>query len=194
METVEIFRCDGRNPRLMALAWRLRYRVFLEGLGWEIPSSDGLEWDGLDEAAEHLAVLRDGRMLAYLRLLPASGPTLIGLNFPQFPAPEPSAAVWEASRFAADPSASGRLGAARTLVGAALAYAARARVDRIVALTDPGFARFLRLCGVPLIDRHPPVAVGQGHRGPVLAQVVETRIAAQSALQSAAARANRLAA
>jgi|GEM_PF-3141029 len=61
-------------------AFRLRRKVFVEGMGWKIPGDDGIrdcdQFD--DEYATHLlSFAPDGRVAGYLRILPGDRPMLI---------------------------------------------------------------------------------------------------------------------
>ena len=86
---------------------RMRYRVFKERLGWDVPVEDGMERDEFDELDPIyvLAFDDDHELAGSWRLLPSTGPTMIGDAFPELldgiPVPR-SPEIWECSRFTVD--------------------------------------------------------------------------------------------
>lgn len=50
----------ARNPEEVAEAQRLRYKVFAEEMGAELPKNNGLDKDGFDEYCDHLLVRESG--------------------------------------------------------------------------------------------------------------------------------------
>lgn len=174
---IECYRA-GEAPELMAQAWRLRHRVFRERLGWEVASVDLLEIDPLDRLAVHLAATDRGRVVAYLRMLPTTGPYLLERSFAHLvPGGAPRALdVWEVSRFAADPDHPDHLVMARALVRAGMTQGALLGASRLIALTEPPFERFLRQCGVNVTRDLGPVIVGQSHHGDVQAVLISAAI------------------
>jgi len=97
----------GEFAQELAEMYRLRYRVFKERLDWDVQVSGGMEMDEFD--ALHPAYLLqrrgDGRIQGCVRLLPSSGPTMLGKTFASLldGAPPPAdSTVWESSRFAVD--------------------------------------------------------------------------------------------
>ncbi|MGQ0442002.1 MAG: GNAT family N-acetyltransferase [Methylophilaceae bacterium] len=50
----------ARNPAEVAEAQRLRYKVFAEEMGAELPGTGGLDVDGFDEFCDHLLVRESG--------------------------------------------------------------------------------------------------------------------------------------
>src|SRR3546814_7307256 len=73
----------GEFAHDLAEMYRLRYRVFKERLDWDVQVSGGMEMDEFD--ALHPAYLlqrRDsGRIRGCVRLLPSTGPTMLGKTF-----------------------------------------------------------------------------------------------------------------
>lgn len=83
-----------------------RHRVFVDTLGWDLDTEDGVESDQFDRPDTVYVVARDdqGNINGCARLLPTNRPYLLGDVFPQLLnglAPPCSAEVWEISRFAA---------------------------------------------------------------------------------------------
>jgi putative hemolysin len=55
-----LFLSLARNPAEVAEAQRLRYKVFAEEMGAELPNNNGLDIDGFDEFCDHLLVRESG--------------------------------------------------------------------------------------------------------------------------------------
>lgn len=162
------------HPDLMALAWRLRHRVFNDSLGWAIPNRDLLEIDEFDDRALHAAVTIGSRLAGYVRALPTAHPYLLSEHFPQLlDGPPPRADdIAEISRFAVDPALRSH-GVQRLLVreGVALAQALGART--MIAVTEPPFERYLKSCGLEITRLSTPQTVGEGSNGRVRALVIQ---------------------
>jgi N-acyl-L-homoserine lactone synthetase len=63
-------------------AYRLRNNIFCKELGWALQTENGLEIDEHDEEATFLGVLnKDGRLLAYLRIILADRRFMIEKEF-----------------------------------------------------------------------------------------------------------------
>lgn len=154
-----------------------RYRVFVEELGWPLPSRDGLERDEFDRVDTLYVVARDehGRVCGCGRLLPTDKPYLLSEVFPELmgglPLPA-SPTIWELSRFSASPPPNVLLSAVdawrktcalmREVVRVAIAQGA----ERLIAFSAVGNERLLRRMGVnvhrvaapQLIDGKPVLA------------------------------------
>jgi acyl homoserine lactone synthase len=154
------------SPELMAQAWRLRYRIFRESLGWEVSSVDLLEFDGFDRNAWHCAVVSGDHLLGYWRALCTADPYLLELNFQVLldgqPAPK-SSSIWEISRFALVPEAANRREIGRLLVREMAAFGMDMRASKLIAVTEPAFERFVLRCGLPIQRIAGPIIVGSGH-------------------------------
>lgn len=82
-----------------------RHQVFVERLGWALHTENGMESDQFDRPDTIYVVSQDGQgeITGCARLLPTTGPYLLGEVFPQLlnGLPPPcSPDVWELSRFA----------------------------------------------------------------------------------------------
>lgn len=151
---------------------RYRHRVFVDMLGWTLDAHDGLELDQFDHKdTVHFAAFKDdGQVVGVARLLPTTGPYLLGDVFPQLmgdlPAPK-RPDVWELSRFAAvdldEPSASPMLQfsspVAIDLLSEVLAYAAKHGASRLITVSPLGIERLLRRAGFAAHRAAPPVMV-----------------------------------
>jgi acyl-homoserine lactone synthase len=75
----------GRYPSLMEQVYRLRYKVFIEEMGWkDLDKGDGLERDQFDGPdAIHQICVRDGKVVGYQRGLPTVKPHLLSDVFPE---------------------------------------------------------------------------------------------------------------
>lgn len=103
--------CEHRDD--LAEMYRLRYRIFRERLGWDIPVSGDMQVDSFDDCNPVYLLQRtdDGPLQGCVRLLPTTGPTMLRDIFPELLGGQPvqaSEAVWEASRFGLD-LAAGRM-------------------------------------------------------------------------------------
>ncbi len=88
---------------------RLRYRVFVERAGWNVPHIHEMEWDKYDTPAAHYLVWRDdeGTARGVVRFSPTTVPYMIADVWPDMiddgGLPHDDA-VWEATRLAVDPA------------------------------------------------------------------------------------------
>jgi acyl homoserine lactone synthase len=90
--------------------FRLRKRVFLDQLGWEVDVKDGMEtdrYDGLDPVYILSLDERTREVRGSVRLMPTTGPHLMKDVFGAWfedPIIFESASIWEATRFCVDPA------------------------------------------------------------------------------------------
>jgi acyl homoserine lactone synthase len=85
---------------------RLRHRVFVDRLGWQVPSYRGLEYDQFDTPAATYVVWLDGEGLARgaARLIPTTQPYMVKALWPELidgDLPQTDQ-IWEATRFVCD--------------------------------------------------------------------------------------------
>lgn len=160
----------------MALA-SYRHKIFLEKLGWPLPSKNGEEVDEFDRADTVYVVANDqhGDICGCARLLPTTRPYLLSEVFPELmgdiPLPN-SADTWELSRFSAtalNEQNNNTLQSWRntcTLVAETVSAAIRLGATRLIAFSAVGNERLLRRMGVnvhrvsapQLIDGKPVLA------------------------------------
>ncbi len=86
---------------------RLRYRVFVERLGWDIPSWEGMEFDQFDTPATTYFVWRDraGEAKGVARIAPTMLPYMLQTLWPDMVTSEPlprDPRIWEGSRICID--------------------------------------------------------------------------------------------
>ena len=85
---------------------RMRYEIFKERLDWEVPARNGMERDEFDDLSPTYFLAfddDDDSLIGLWRLLPTTGPTMIGTTFAQLldGHPLPSRPdFWEVSRLA----------------------------------------------------------------------------------------------
>ncbi|WDD91952.1 GNAT family N-acetyltransferase [Burkholderia sp. FERM BP-3421] len=151
---------DGRLPSDLAADLGLyRHRIFVEQLGWKLPSADeAFERDQYDRDDTVYVFARDeaGSICGCARLLPTTRPYLLKELFPDLlaadmPAPQ-STAVWELSRFAAntdDPAHAGNLmWAVKPMLAAVVECAARRGARQLIGVTFMSMERLFRRIGV----------------------------------------------
>lgn len=150
--------------------FRLRHEVFKERLNWDVGSSSGQERDDFDDLEPVYIVCEEGgEVLGSWRLLPTTGPYMLKNIFPELlhgaPAPEQEN-VWEISRFAVSKRVAGNdsLGTIRsvtnTLLDELFTFAARRKIERIVAVSDVRFERILKRAGLLTKRYGPPLQIG----------------------------------
>lgn len=162
---------------------RYRYQVFVEQLGWQLPTRDGTELDQFDRPDTVYVVAQDdeGHIIGCARLLPTTRPYLLGEVFPQLlnGLPPPcSPDVWELSRFAAvdlnrqDTSGGGQLSSpiAVRLLQESIVCAAAHGAKRLITVSPIGVERLLRRAGFHAHRAGPPIVV-DGY--PIVACLIE---------------------
>ncbi|AIY41827.1 Autoinducer synthesis protein SolI [Collimonas arenae] len=152
-----------------------RHKVFVETLGWNLDTKEGIELDQFDHAGTIYVVAldEDCEVIGCGRLLPTSQPYLLGEVFPQLlkgATPPCTPDIWELSRFAAmdfnkksdtvlDQVSSS---IAVKLLQAAIACAARLGAKRLVTVSPIGMERWLRRGGFVTQRMAPPMTI-DGH-------------------------------
>lgn len=149
------------DPRILRGMFRLRHRVFRETLQWDVSSENGLERDRFDDLQPVYNLTCDGwqRVSGTMRLLPTTGPTMLGEIFPQLLRGEAMPCqpqTWEISRFAVAPP-EGRATAQANISGETLALLRKAAefgrdngIRDYVFVTSVAVERLLRRLGLPV--------------------------------------------
>jgi len=153
---------------------RYRYQVFVERLGWQLPTRHGIELDQFDRLDTVYVVAENdkGDIIGCARLLPTTGPYLLSEVFPQLlnglPPPR-SQEVWELSRFAAmdleqPVSIKNQCSSpiAVQLLQESIACAANRGAKRLITVSPVGIERLLHKAGFKAHRAGPPVVV-DGH-------------------------------
>lgn len=161
----------GMSVEDLAEMHRLRYRVFKERLGWDVQVSGGMEIDEFDvfQPTYLLQRRRDGSIQGCVRLLPTTGPTMLGDTFPALldgqPAPA-SKTIWESSRFGLDlyadqPKTTGGIAlATHELFAGMIEFGLMKQLTDIVTVTDVRMERILQRVGGPLRRLGQPRSIG----------------------------------
>ena len=151
---------------------RYRYRVFVERLGWRLDTPPGIERDQFDRPDTVHVIARDEehQIVGCARLLPTTGPYLLGKVFPQLMngLPPPSTPdVWELSRFAVVDLHTWRTGISGQKPSALEVDILRRSADyvtskgakRLLTVSPLAMERLLRKTGFHVHRAGPPVLV-----------------------------------
>lgn len=149
----------------------LRARIFRERMNWDVDVRNGRERDQFDHCRPTyvLAVSDRDQVSGCARLLPATGPTLLSVLFPELIGSHlfnPHAAMVESSRFCVDTSIeAGRAGhalhdATWTLFAAIIERSMTDGYDELVTVTDIRIERILRRAGWPMARIGEPKPIG----------------------------------
>lgn len=162
---------------------RYRYKVFVEMLGWDLVTHEGLEKDQFDHDGTLYIAAHDesARVVGVARLLPTTSSYLLGDVFPQLlggATPPCDPRVWELSRFAAvdfnapQGNALNQFSSevAVGLLDKAIDFAAAHGVERLITVSPLGIERLLRREGFRAHRAAPPMIV-DGH--PIFACWIE---------------------
>ncbi|MDR3391187.1 MAG: acyl-homoserine-lactone synthase [Sulfuriferula sp.] len=154
---------------------RYRHKVFIEQLGWDLDTQNGMELDQFDRPDTVYVVAQDeeDNVTGCARLLPTTHPYLLGDVFPQLLnglVPPSSPDVWELSRFAAVDFSNQTTSAlsqfsseiAVGLLRESIACAARHGAKRIITVSPLGVERLLRKAGFHAHRAGPPMVI-DGH-------------------------------
>ncbi len=146
VDVVSLFNAE-QHPGVLLAQHRLRHKVFVERLGWSLPTINGLEYDEYDGPAATYLVKQDeaGEARAVARLVPTNQPymleqvwpDLLGGDIPKSPQ------IWEGTRFGVDHTlpASERRRLAMELVVACLEFGLAHGVRGYVVLMPVFFVR-----------------------------------------------------
>lgn len=133
------------QPRLWEAVHKLRYRIFVEELGWEdLTRPDYLEIDEFDhdEAVHHL-VMRNGELAGYQRLLPTTRPHLLTEVLQDLAVGEPPSGpdIFELTRYAVAPEyRDGRRGVSTVgteLIAGFVEWGMESGVDKVIIEFEP---------------------------------------------------------
>lgn len=150
---------------------RLRARIFRERMNWDVVVKDGREADQFDSCRPTyvLAVSERNQVAGCARLLPATGPTLLSVLFPELiesGAFQPHSAMVESSRFCVDTSidtpkaGEGLHGATWTMFAAIIEWSMANGYSELVTVTDVRIERILRRAGWPMARIGEPKPIG----------------------------------
>ena len=160
-----------RHRNALRQMHRLRATVFGGRLASDVPITAGEERDRYDDCRPtYLLAIADGGLVAgCVRLLPASGPTMLEQTFPQHldaASRRPNSGMVESSRFCVDTSlAAGRGGgqlhlATLTMFAGIIEWSMASGYSEIVTATDLRFERILNRAGWPMKRLGEPAPIG----------------------------------
>lgn len=150
---------------------KLRARIFRGRLEWDVDVRQGREVDEYDSCQPTyiLAVTASRQVVGCARLLPATGPTMMSVLFPDLEQTgllRPHAQMIESSRFCVDTSLeAGRAGGSLhdvtlTMFAAIIEWSMEQGYTEIVTGTDVRFERILKRAGWPMKRIGEPRAIG----------------------------------
>ncbi|QTG17262.1 autoinducer synthesis protein (plasmid) [Agrobacterium tumefaciens] len=159
------------NRSFLTQMHRLRAMVFGARLEWDVSITAGEERDQYDnfKPTYLLAITDSGLIAGSLRLLPASGPTMLEQTFPQLLETGSLAAhpgMVESSRFCVDTALVSRRDASQlhvatlTLFAGIIELSMASGYNEIVTATDLRFERILKRAGWPMRRLGEPTAIG----------------------------------
>lgn len=151
---VQVVTRENRASFAHALAGMHRDRkaVFVDQLGWDVPVVEGAyEIDQYDGDAAVYLLVQDGAggHLGSVRLLPTTGPHLLGEVFPHLcdGAVPAGPDIWEITRFCINPAAADVTGARRQLMVGVIEFALLYGVRRYTMVTHMQFLSRLLAVG-----------------------------------------------
>lgn len=154
---------------------QLRARVFSGRLNWNVTVRNGCEYDAFDQCRPTyiLVVTKRDTVIGSVRLLPALGPTLLSVLFPELAGQglyRPHATLIESSRFCVDTSELGASetggqgyplhGATWTLFAAIIDWSMANGYDELITATDLRIERILRRAGWKMARVGEPKPIG----------------------------------
>jgi N-acyl-L-homoserine lactone synthetase len=160
-----------RHRTLLTQMYRLRAAVFGGRLEWDVSTTGGEERDQYDDLKPTyiLAITANGLVAGCVRLLPASGPTMLDHTFSQLlekGSLAPHSGMVESSRFCVDTSLVSRRDggqlhlATLTLFAGIIEWSMANGYSEIVTATDLRFERILKRAGWPMRRLGEAAAIG----------------------------------
>lgn len=140
--------------------YRLRHDTFIDRLGWEINSENGMERDSFDDLNPYHIAIHDqqGDVSGCWRALPTTGDYMLRSVFPELlqgeAVPE-GEHIWEISRFAVRKESAKAVkgysgGLTLDMIRSLFQFAQANNVQHYVAVTTVGFERILKKLGLTI--------------------------------------------
>lgn len=160
------------DSKLIDQMYVLRARVFRDRLGWDVNVVGGREVDGYDALNPTYMLVVSGsaeQVIGCARLLPGTGPTMLGQTFPVLLDGEPAPHgrhLLESSRFCIDTDAAGANTArglhraTMMLFSGILDWALAHGHSQVMTVTDLRFERILKRAGLPFERLGMPHPIG----------------------------------
>lgn len=163
---------SGKQLHLLDAMHRLRLRIFGERLAWDVVNNDGRESDEYDllNPTYIVALSATSQIAGCVRLLPATGPTMLERTFPQLLANrrlDAHRAMIESSRFCVDTTlVEGRGGkplhdATMAMFAGIIEWCMIHGFTEIVTATDVRFERILSRAGWPMRRLGEPAMINE---------------------------------
>lgn len=169
--TVQTSTLDQMTEQDRKGMFRLRHETFVNRLGWDVETHDGMERDRFDQPGTHYIFLpgEHGSVDACWRLLPTTGPYMLKDTFPELLAGEPAPQapdVWEMSRFAVATDRVGSTGQefgplSVELMAESARFALENGISRYVTVTTAAIERLLRKQGLSMHRLCAPLRIGR---------------------------------
>ncbi|WP_445361466.1 acyl-homoserine-lactone synthase [Microbulbifer sp. EKSA005] len=148
----------NENSDTLTKVFKLRHKSFVERLGWDVTSCEGMEVDEFDDLnVSHIAMINeDEDVVGCWRALPTKGSYMLKDVFPQLlqgeDAPQQDE-VWEISRFTVENNSSSKganivSSATLEMVKSFYYFGIEKNIKNYVLVTTVGCERILRLLGV----------------------------------------------
>ncbi|WP_430252126.1 acyl-homoserine-lactone synthase TraI [Neorhizobium sp. DAR64860/K0K1] len=168
--TVAPDQCE-RHRDFLRQMHRLRATVFGGRLAWDVSITAGEERDQYDDCSPTylLAIANGGKVAGCVRLLPASGPTMLEQTFPRLldaGSLRPHSGMVESSRFCVDTSLISQRQASQlhlatlSLFAGIIEWSMASGYSEIVTVTDLRFERILKRAGWPMRRLGEPAPIG----------------------------------
>lgn len=158
----------------MDMIWRFRHRNFVERFGWEdLRRADGREIDQFDnERAIHLALMLEGDVVGYTRLLATDAPHLLSDVYPELMDGRSwprSNRIYEWTRCAAEKGNITFRGVpiSNILMTAVLEYVLAAGIESTIVQTHPKLVQLLVDTGWDVMPLNAPKMLGDNLLVPI---------------------------
>ncbi|RAS22070.1 acyl-homoserine-lactone synthase [Paraburkholderia bryophila] len=158
MQEIAIVTMNNLSPHARRQLGRYRYTVFVEHMKWDLPTAGNPaaeEWDEFDrhDTTHVIGYTETGRICAYVRLLPTTGPYLLADVFPGLVSTPLTGdpRVWEMSRFTTfhDDMAIDRQ-RMRQLLQIVFQYSICLGIQRLIGVAPVSMVRIYRRLGLVL--------------------------------------------
>lgn len=179
--------CRASDPSRIEQFFRFRHRLFVQTLGWDLASVDGMEIDEFDhEHADYCVISDSDNIIGGFRAIRTDRAYLAAEVFPQLATTRDYPRrpdMWEISRFGIAPHLAAT-DLARLNYSLMFRFAQARGATALVALADMVYERYLRTLGIRTRRYGPPQVIGTDALGRKLRCVAgEIPLSDQSARQ-----------
>ncbi len=165
-------RSNNLPDNVLADLYSYRYEVFIERLGWNLYSPNGIEKDEFDHEETFYVIAKDDEqnIIGCARLLPTTSPYLLENVFPSLLnglLPPKSEDVWELSRFTSvdlNKTACKKVGqfsntATEEIIKKAIYFAKIQGAKRLISVSPVSVERLLRKLNIKCHRAGPPLTI-----------------------------------